>query len=143
MTLHLITATIAAALGFGAAWTWQGRAIDTLKLEQRDDIITQQRAARATTERLTSAVRTAQTDAATRAPRLAADRDSAANSGNGLRVTSADSVRASTDDLNACTASLAAHGVVLSESIGFIHYVAAEADQCASHAVMLQDAWPK
>lgn len=143
MNLTLITSALAAALGFGAAWTWQGRAIDSLKLEAKDAVIVQQRNARAALERSTNQVIAAQNQAAARAVVLRSDAGRAANAGSGLRIASTDVVRAAASDTDACTAALAAHGVILTESISFIRELASDADQWASHAVMLQDGWPR
>jgi len=138
-----ISAALAGSAGFGAAWTLQGRTIDALRIEAKDAIITQQRAARKVAERLTAAVTEAQAKAVSRNASNRRDADRAASSGNGLRLASTTAVRASSTDLETCTRSLDAHSVVLSESISAIRELAAEADAWASHAVTLQDAWPK
>ena len=63
MNLTMIASVIAAALVFGAAWTLQGRAIDSLKLEHANERIVNQAAARHTIERNTSALVKAQNKA--------------------------------------------------------------------------------
>ncbi len=139
----LISATVAGSVGFGAAWHWQDNKILALKVEAKDAIIKQQRAARATSERLARQVITAQNAAAARNVALRRDADSAAFSGNGLRIASTNAVRASSADIDACAASLTAHSVVLGSVVEFATRVSEEADQWASHAVALQEGWPK
>ena len=141
LILSLVAAAIAGSAGFGTAWMLQGRTIDSLKLEQANDRIAQQRAARQTTERLTSTVAAAQGKAGSRDAANRRDADSAGSAGSGLRVASADSTR-TTNDLETCARSLTAHGVVLAESIELLQSLAKDADDWASHAVMLQEAWP-
>ena len=86
MNLTLIGAAIAAAIGFGAAWTYQGKQLAELELTHANERITMQAAARHAIERNTSAVIAAQNDAATRNIALRADADGARNAGNGLRL---------------------------------------------------------
>lgn len=138
-----ISGTITGVLGFSAAWTIQGRNIDSLKLEQRDAIIQQQRSARAAIDRATNAVITAQNAAAARAVTLRRDAAGAASAGNGLRLTSANSVRTAAADTTACTRSLDAHADVLSAVSREAERLAAEADGWAIQAVALQEGWPK
>jgi len=139
----LISAAVAGSFGFGAAWRWQDNNILKLQVEAKDAIISQQRAARASIDRATQQVITAQNAAAARSVILTADRSRAADAGSGLRIASTTAVRASTGDLDACTASLTAHSVVLGSVVEFATRVSEEADQWASHAVALQEGWPK
>lgn len=143
MTLHLITATIAAALGFGAAWTLQGRAIDTLKLEVADDHIQQQRAARQAIERATLQVVSAQNEAVVRAGLLRQSADAARRESDGLRESIAIAMRAATASLDACSSIVDACGVILNQSSDFVQEVARDADQCFSDQRLMRDAWPK
>ena len=147
MNLTIVAALISAAMaglaGWGAAWTIQGRAIDTLKMEAKDAIISQQRAARAVTERLTNQIAQAQDQAAVRNDRARADARAAGDAGNGLRVASTDSVRTATNDSNACGAIVRAYDVILSEGGQLLREVAATADQCISDNQTLTDAWPR
>jgi len=138
-----VSAALAGSAGFGTAWTLQGRSIDKLKLEQRDDIITQQRATRALAERLTAAVTEAQAKAVSRNAAIRRDADSAASSGSGLRVTSGNAATIADDHADACRSIVRAYGVILDESSQFIREVAATADQCISDNQALTDAWTK
>ena len=139
LIIAAVSAAIAGSAGFGTAWTLQGRAIDKINLEHSDAIISQQRAARATAERLATQVITAQNAASTRNVTLRRDAAHAADAGSGLRLASASTVRASTKDATSCNAIVSAYGVVLEESIGFVREVAAVADQCISDNQALTD----
>lgn len=140
----LISAALAAAAGFGAAWTWQGRAIDLLKLEAKDAIIQQQRVARQSIDRALSQVSQAQADAQVRTDGIRRAAGDAAAAGNGLRDTSAATVRAAADHADTCAAIVSAYDTILAEGRGFIQEVAAEADRCFSDVQTLKDAaWPK
>lgn len=143
MNLTLISAAVAAALGFGAAWTIQGRTIDRNQLEVRDERIAQQRAARQVAERLAGQVTQAQNDAASRAVTIRADADSAAASGNGLRVTSTDTVRAAAADTDACSRIVATYDQLLTDGSRLLQEIARDADQCVSERQTLVAAWPK
>jgi len=139
----LISAAIAASVGFGTAWTLQGRTIDNLKIEALNDRIAIQRAARQTLERHMSTVSVAQTKAASRAVTLAAELAGNRSELERLRSASAASLRAASGNLDACTTSLAAHALISTQCSERYSTLAADADSWASHAVSLQDAWPK
>jgi len=140
---YLTAAVTAFGGGFWAAWEVQAANITTLELNHANERIAIQRQARATLERNMSAVSAAQVQAKSRNKRLGADRVSAADSGNGLRSASAATSRAAAGDSAACDRALAAHDLVLSEGIEFIHEVAGTADQCLSDNQTLTDSWPK
>jgi hypothetical protein len=139
----VISAALAGAGGFGAAWTMQGRSIDKLKLEARDDIIAQQRSARATTERLTSAVSAAQVSAQGRAVRLAADRDSARTELDRLRIASENAVRNASAGIDACTSAVRTYHLVFTGCASALADMGTDVDRWSNQALMLQDAWPK
>lgn len=139
----LISAALAGAGGFGAAWTWQAANITQMELSHANERIAIQRQARATLERNMSAVSLAQAKSADRVVRLAADNARAATALDRLRDTSSAALRAAAGDLDACTTSLASHSVVLSQCGQELVRVSKDADDWASHAVSLQDAWPK
>jgi hypothetical protein len=154
MTPTQITLAIAFAIGLSVggtgAWRWQSIRIaeKTLeltheRLDRANERIGLQQASRATADRLANQVITAQNAATTRATVLRRDAAGAAIAGTGLRTSSTDSVRAAAASLDACTTSLAAHSVVVSQCASRLVEVAGDADQWASQAVMLQDAWPK
>ena len=147
MNLTIIAYLAAAASlfgsGFGTAWKWQAANITQMELSRANERIAIQRQARATLERNMSAVTTAQAKAAERVVRLAADNARAASALDRLRDTSSAALRAAAGDLDACTTSLASHSVVLSQCGQELVRVSKDADDWASHAVSLQDAWPK
>ena len=143
MNLTLISAAIAAALGFGAAWTLQGRAIDSLKLEHKDERIAIQAAARKTIERNTSALAAAQNNAAARNAVLRIDADGARNAGNGLRIATDAAVRTAASSADACNRVATACSSVVAASTDFIQAVVTDADQCHSDLKLMRDAWPK
>jgi len=126
--------------GFGTAWKWQAANITQMELSRANERIAIQRQARATLERNMSAVTTAQAKAAERVVRLAADNARAVGALDGLRTASANALRSAAGDLEACTRSLASHSVVLGQCSSRYVEVAKDADDWASHAVMLQDA---
>lgn len=139
----LISAAMAGLAGWGAAWTIQGRAIDTLKLEARDAIISQQRAARAVTERLTSQITQAQNQAAVRNDRARADARAAGDAGNGLRVAATAATGAAHTSANTCSRVVDAYGVILDEGREIIREMATDLDRCYSERQTLTDAWPR
>ena len=139
----LISAALAGAGGFGAAWKIQAANINEIKLEQANERIAVQRAARAAIERSMSAVSQAQAKAADRVVRLAADNSRAASALDRLRDTSSAALRAAAGDLDACTTSLAAHSVVVGKCSQEVVKLASDLDDWASHSIVLQDAWNK
>ncbi len=150
MNFTAAIAAIATAAGIAIGYQLQNGRVNAAKLELKNEQIDRaneriaiQRAARQVAERLASQVIKAQNDAAARNVRLAADRSSAADAGSGLRIASTDTLRTSAADLEACTRSLDAHSVVLGELSQFAEGLAIAADSWASHAVALQDAWPR
>ncbi len=147
MNLTIIAALISAAMaglaGWGAAWTIQGRAIDTLKMEAKDAIISQQRAARAVTDRLTSQITQAQNQAVIRNDRNRADALVAGDAGNGLRVAAAAATGAAHASADACNSVVTAYGVILDEGREVIREMATDLDRCYSERQTLTDAWPR
>lgn len=143
MNTTLISALIAAALGAGGAWTVQQHRIDTLKLEQANERITQQRGARATLERYMQTVAKAQANAAARSVVLRRSADAAGNAGSGLRQSSADTLRAAQADPTACRASAVEYDFVLGAISHEAERLAVEADLWESDAKTLTEEWPK
>jgi len=154
MTIAQIIAAVALAIGVAAggvgSWLWQSSRVAAVKLElsneqldRANERISQQRAARTVTERLTNQVSKAQTDAATRAVRLAADRDGARTELDRLRIASESAVRAATAGIDACTSAVRTYAVIQSQCAGAVQELAGDADRWSGHAVMLQEAWPR
>jgi len=154
MTPTQIIAAIALAIGATAggagAWQWQSGRVAAAQLElsnerldRANERIAIQRAARATADRLTSAVSKAQTDASIRTAALAAVVDRSRSELDRLRIASADAVRNAHSGLDACTSTLATHSQLLTQCSKRLVEVAHDADQWAIHAMMLQDGWPR
>lgn len=102
-----------------------------------------QRQSRAALERNMSRVSLAQSKAADRVVRLAADNARATSALDSLRTASASALRSAAGDLEACTRSLAAHSVVVGACSARLVEVAKDAGDWAIHGIALQDAWPK
>jgi len=139
----LISAGLAATLSWGAAWHIQDGRINTLKLEQTNDRITAQRAARQAIERHQTRVSTAQAQAAAGAVRLAADLAGNRTELERLRIASTAALRAAGSTLDACTTTLSTVSELQLVCAARLTDVAAEADGWATHAVSLQTAWPQ
>lgn len=139
----LISAGVAGLAGWGTAWTIQGRTIDKLIIEAKDERINQQRAARQAIERATNNVREAQKSASNRAAVLALDADRARGESNGLRESIATAMRANAATLEACTRHAGTLGELLGSCGDRLKDVSADADTWANQAVTLQKAWPK
>ena len=147
MNITLIVAAICAALagvsGFGAAWKLQAMNITQIKLDNANERIAVQRAARAAIERNMSAVSFAQAKAADRTRRLAADNARATSALDSLRTASSSALRAAANDIQACRRITATYGNILSDGSEFIQKMAGYADQCGIERQALVDAWPK
>ena len=143
MNITLISAAIAGVIGFGLAWQLQSGNITKINLEQKDERIAIQRAARQTIERQTAQLATAQSNAAGRAVVLRGHVRSAAIVGDGLRVKTVDAVRTANDDPTTCNAIVSAYGAVVDSSSRFIQDVSADADQCHIDLALMREAWPK
>ena len=142
MNLSIAAALISSIAGFALAWQLQGHQITKLKLEQADERIAIQRAARATLEANQRQVAAAQTGSAKRNVRVRVDSDRAGNAGNGLRLASA-TLRTNEVDPATCDSIVAAFDTVVATSSEFIQDVARDADQCHSDLQLIQESWPK
>jgi hypothetical protein len=143
MNLTLISASIAFALGFGAAWQLQGHFILKAELEQKDARIERDRAYRAQAERHIATVATTQASAAKRVAAMAGVSDSNRTELQRLQSHTAESLRAAAGSLEACTAHSAAQGLVLNQCTSRLVEVAEVADGHASDAQTLMESWPE
>ncbi len=154
MNITQIIAAIALAIGTivggAGSWLWQSSRVAAAKqelsneqLDRANERIAQQRASRANLERLTNQVSKAQTDAAARAVRLAADRDGAKSELDRLRIASESAVRAAASGLDACTSAVRTYAVIQSQCAGALADMGADADWWTNQALTLQQAWPK
>lgn len=147
MNLTIIAAAISAALagsvGFGAAWTLQGRSIDELKLGAANDRIAQQRSTRQAIERATTHVREAQESASARNADLRRDAGNANAVAGGLRIASTAATRTATESADACGAIVRTYDQLFAEGSELLREVAAVADQCISDNKAISEAWTK
>ncbi len=143
MYTYLAAAVIAFATGFGAAWQWQGGNIVKLELNHANERTAIERQNRTAFEANQAAVIAAQNSAVIRNNRNTGAAGAAINAGNGLRIASADAVRAAKDDNAACLASVALYDSILESVVEAGGNMAAEADRWESDAITLHEAWPK
>lgn len=146
MNLTIIAALISAAMaglaGWGAAWTIQGRTIDSLKLEAKDERIAQQRAARQAIERATDNLRKAQEGAQARRTGIDAAVDSNGAGLIGLRDT-ATAVRAAATTPDASAAYTNTVSELFDQCGRELVKVAGRADGHVNDIQALMDAWPR
>lgn len=143
MNLTLISAAIAAALGFGTAWSIQSQRITKMELTYAETRIANQSAARKVLERVTLQVSTAQNDAVARGRVLRADAAAARNELDKLRRASDNAVRAATASLDACTGAVVTYSGLLDSCGRALTDLGAKADGHASDVRTLTDAWPR
>ena len=143
MNLTLISASIAFAMGFGAAWHIQAGRMDSFKLEQKDARIERDRAARAQAERHIATVATTQASAAKRVAAMAGVSDSNRTELQRLQSQSAESLRAAAGSLDACLASAHALSVVSNQCADSYSALARDAQGHVSDIQTLTEAWPK
>lgn len=143
MNLTVVVALVSAAAGAALAWQLQAHQIVKLELEQSNERMSIQRAARATLERNMSQNAAAQVAAANRGIRNRVAAGVASDVGNGLRLTTAAAVRAVTDDPAACSDTAAALGAVFNEAVGELQTLAATCDRHVSDIQTLTESWQK
>lgn len=141
LLVSLISGVVAGLIGFGAAWNIQGRAIDSLKMEQKDERITLQRAARTDAERHLAQLAKAQAAAASRGIEL--ERNAAASRGavDRLRTQSAAALRNAQSSANACFATAAAYDIVLTSCAGRYRELGRKADGHVDDIKTLIESW--
>lgn len=143
MNAAIISAAIALALGFGAAWQMQSGNITKLKLEYEQQQSDNARAALKSLEHHSRQIADAQSRAQTRRAVVAGDRVRAGNAASGLRDTTAGLVRASAETPAACPDTAATLALVFGECVGRYIEVAEDADGHRSDAQTLTDSWDK
>ena len=141
--IAIISALFGAGSGFYAAWHIQSGNIAKIELEAANERLAKDRAAHAVKERQTDAVITAQNAATIRARGTNRAADAAASSGHGLRVATADTVRAATADPDACPIATATLATVFGECVAEYSTLAANADRHASDVQTISESWPK
>ena len=138
-----VSAALAGSIGFGAAWTLQGRSIDAMKLEAANDRIAQQRSTRQAIERATTHVREAQESASARIAVLSRDLANARVVADGLRDTSTAALRSSAESPEACSRVTSTYNIVFTECAGSLQEMAATLDRCVIERQALNDGWPR
>ena len=142
MNAAIISAAIALALGFGAAWQMQSGNITKLKLEYEQQQSDNARAALKSLEHHSAQIANAQGKAVVRRSVIVADRGRSDNAASGLRGTTASLVQASAETPAACPDTAATLALVFGECTSRLVEVAESADQWTSESLMLRDAWP-
>ena len=147
MTIKLAAAgaalTLAAAGGFGAAWTLQELTITKLESRHKDERIASQRAARVVAERQVTQVMAAQNNATKRAADLAVVVAGSRTELDRLHDATAAALRAHSDTLEACTAHAATQSGLLDHCAGQLVDVSAAADGHVSDIKTLNESWPQ
>lgn len=139
----LIACVIAAVVGAGGAWRWQESRIDELKLEQANERISQQRAARAALERSASQVIQAQNAAAHRAVVLRQSADAGRVAVDGLRQSTDNAVRDAQASPDACLDRAAAIAGLLNTMAAAGGELAGKAGRHVNDIQTLTEAWAK
>ena len=143
MNLTVIGAVIAGAICFFGAWKLQDGNITKLQLEQANERISKQRAARATLERSVAQVGAAQAQAATLAQSLAVDRERSRVAAGGLRDAASAAVRTASESLAACNANAATQSELLAQCADRYSELAGKADGHVNDIKTLIASWPK
>lgn len=139
----LFGCAVSATIAYSVAWNIQANTITEMELNDALRRNTESHEAFKRLEKDTTQVAAAQSRKVGRDSANLSDAANARSSGNGLRVASADTVRAAQASASACIASLARYGIVLDEVVAAGGAMAGEADGWASDAVMLHESWPK
>ena len=142
MNLYFTLASyaVAAASGFAVAWQLQAGTISDIHLEAAHELMQQQADARDEAERRIAQVTAAQNSAQTRLRAVVADRGRADLVGNGLRLTTAETVRTATENPAACADHAATLGIVFDQCAAAFVGMAETADRWAAESVMQHEA---
>ena len=142
MNLYFTLASyaVATASGFAVAWQLQAGTISDIHLEAAHELLQSQADARDEAERRIAQVTAAQNSAQTRLRAVVADRGRADLVGNGLRLTTAETVRTAAENPAACPARAAAIADVFESCVGEYLYMAEKADRHAADAIEQHEA---
>lgn len=138
-----VSAALSGAGSFTVAWRHQAAKITQIQLDQNNERINLQRAARATIERTTSAVITAQNNAANRGVVIRRNVDGSRAELDGLRQSTEAAMRSASANLDACTVAAATAHQLLNQCGGEYQALAERADRHASDIETLTEAWPR
>jgi len=142
LNLTILASALAGIAGFGLAWQLRAGTIESMKLEQANERIAIQRAARAAIDRATVQITRAQTESATRAIALRADADAARGELDRLRDATA-TVRTPADDAAACADRTAAIGKLLNQCAAAYQELGERADRHVNDIRTLTAAWER
>ncbi len=142
MNLYFTLATyaIAASMGFGAAWRWQSANITALHLEHAEQTLSLELEARDETERHLAQIAAAQAKAQIYVRRTVAERTAADVAGAGLRITTAATVQAASQDTATCPERARTLGVVFDQCAEALVEVAESADNWHREAITQHEA---
>lgn len=142
MNLYFTLASyaVAAASGFAVAWQLQAGTISDIRLEAAHELMQQQADALDEAEQRIAQVTAAQNSAQTRIRAVVADRGRADLVGNGLRITTAETVRTAAENPAACADHAATLGVVFDQCSARLVEVATDADRWTSQAIEQHEA---
>ena len=147
MNITLLTTAIAAALagaaGFGLAWQLQAGNISELELNHANERIAVQTSIATALEENTRQIAAAQAASTKRTVRIRADVRAAGDAGNGLRLTTATTLRAAAESTDTCPVATAAIAAVFDQCVGELQTLAERADGHVSDIQTLTESWPK
>jgi len=142
MNLYFTIATyaIAASMGFGAAWRWQAANITELELQHAHESLALELNARDEAERQIAQIAAAQAKAQISVRRTATERTAADVAGAGLRITTAATVQAASQDTATCPERARTLGVVFDQCAEALVEVAESADNWHREAITQHEA---
>lgn len=140
LIIALVSAAVSGLFGFGAAWTLQGRNIDTLKLETANERITTARANRIVVERATLKLAESQARYAAGVEKTRTERRVADAAVAGLHDATAAAVRDAATSSEACHRQVASLAVVFDQCSGAVVEMAEHAQDWYVEAMRQHDA---
>lgn len=143
MNLTLISAALAAAIGFGSAWKLQQGNFDHAENERLAQAQSQERELHATEQKRVNQVLDAQNNAVKRESKLRVDAATAVSAADRLRTQSEQALLAARQSHDACIERTIAFDLVLNQCSREYRHLGEVADRHASDIQMMQEAWPK
>lgn len=138
----LISSALAFGVGFSAAWTMQGRKIDSINLESANERIATQRSYRTSLERYMSRVSEAQAHATDRIRTAALELDSNRVALERLRNSSDAALRNASESAANCAVAVTAYSELFAECRGELVTLANKADKHVSDIRLNQQVIP-
>jgi uncharacterized protein HemX len=143
MNLTLISAVVAAAIGFGAAWKIQNKRIEHAEYERMAQAQSQERELHATEQKRLNQVIDATNRATKRESKLRSDAATAESAADSLRVQSAKALLAARASHDACIERTVAYDLVLNQCSQEYQRLGEVADRHSSDLQTITEAWPK